>query len=319
MIHIRPMQPGDAEAVRTVDVAAFNVWWQKLRGESTSLAPRTRQNVLYRLDRDPAGCFVAEEEGRVVGLIFSCTWGSISWFGTFAVLPEHQGRGVGKQLIAASLEYLRQDPQRLVGLETMPESPANLGLYLRLGFQPRRLTLYVTRPLPPAGQEAIGLPRWSHAADATRERWLADLREATGHIYPGLDYSKEIILTDRHGMGETLLLTDGGQAVGMAIVVLVTQRDGWGEDRATLHALALHPAHTSPASFRTLVAASEALASSQGMREMVVPVYTGHTWAVDQLLQWGYRVERSMVRLVLPETERRPLAHRWAELSRWAG
>ena len=159
----------------------------------------------------------------------------------------------------------------------------------------------------------------SKADGATRERWLAGLREATGHIYPGLDYSKEIILSDRHGIGETLLLTDGDQAVGMAIVVLVTQRDGWGEDRATLHALALHPAHTNPSSFRALVAASEALASSRGMREMVVPVYTGHAWAVDQLLHWGYRVERSMVRMVLPETERQPLTHRWAELSRWAG
>jgi ribosomal protein S18 acetylase RimI-like enzyme len=319
MVTIRSMHPDDADAVRAVDLTAFNVWWQQLRGESTSLAPRTRENVLYRLDRDPAGCFVAEEEGRVVGLIFSCTWGRVSWFGTFAVLPAYQGQGIGKRLLAASLEYLRQDRERLVGLETMPESAYNVGLYLREGFQPRLLTLFVTRPQQPAGQDAVQLPRWSLADAATRTRWLADLREASGGVYPGLDYSKEIILTGQHGMGETLLLTAGDQAVGMAIVVLASQREGWGDERATLHVLALHPGHTSAETFHTLLSAGESLAAAHGKREMVVPVSSGHAWALEQLLQWGYRVERTMVRMVLPETERELVTDRRVELSRWAG
>jgi ribosomal protein S18 acetylase RimI-like enzyme len=104
-------------------------------------------NVLTLRENDPEGCFVAEEEGRVVGLVFSRTWGGVGWFGTFAVLLKYQGRGIGKRLIAASLDYLRQDPGRVrvIGLETMPESPYSPGLYLRRGLQ-ARLCEFTVRP-----------------------------------------------------------------------------------------------------------------------------------------------------------------------------
>jgi len=316
---IRPMVAADVDAVRDIDHAAFSVWWEKLRGETVRLAPRSRENILYRLARDPAGCFVAEEAGRVVGLIFSTTWGGVGWFGTFAVRPTHQGRGIGRRLIAASLDYLRQDPYRLVGLETMPESANNVGLYLKAGFQPRLLTLFLAKNLASPAAEASGLPRWSQLDAPTRARWLDDLRRAADGIIPGLDYGKEITLTEAHGMGDTLVLVEGGAAVGMAVVVQASQREGWGDHRATTHALVLHPEHTTADAFHTLVAAGEALAAAHGKKEIVAAIYAGHPWAAEQLLAWGYRVERTMVRMVLPETERAGGTDRWVELSRWAG
>lgn len=319
MTIIRLMREEDVNAVRQVDAAAFGAWWKRLNGEEAELPQRTRTNVLALLEKDLEGCFVAEEDGRVVGLIFSRTWGSVGWFGTFAVLPEYQGRGIGKRLITASLEYLRRDPERVIGLETMPESPYNLGLYLRQGFQVRFPTLLLSRILEQPAAASVDFPRWSSANARAQERWLADLREATGQIQPGLDYSKEIISTTRHSLGETLVLTDGEKAIGMSLVWLVGSREGLSEELASLQILALHPAHTDGETLHALIEATEALVRTYGKQRLTVPVNTRCAWAVDQLLEWGYRVERAMVRMVLREMYDEPSTDNRVDLSRWAG
>jgi ribosomal protein S18 acetylase RimI-like enzyme len=324
---IRQMREEDADAVREVDAVAFYAWERGVRGEGARLNRRTRTNVLVCREKDPDGCFVAEGpapsavegSGRVVGFIFSRTWGGVGWFGTFGVLPEYQGQGIGQRLIAASLEYLRRDPQRVIGLETMPDSPYNLGLYLRCGFQARLPIFLLSKELerPTAGD--ADLPRWSSADAGTQERWLADLREATGQIMPRLDYTKEISLTARHRLGETLLLTDGSRAVGLSTVWLVGACESWGQEQASVQALALHPAHTGEEALRAITSASEALARSRGKQKLILPVNARHAWALEQLLRLGYRVERAGVRMVLKGTDDGPATDRRVNCARWAG
>lgn len=316
-VNIRTILESDVEAVIQIEAAAFGEWWRSVRGPGAMLAPRTRQNVLSRLARDPQGCFVAEEEGRPVGFIFSCTWGRVGWFGTFAVRPEHQGRGLGQALLSASLDYLRREPQRTIGLETMPESAANMGLYLKMGFQPRRLNLLLARPVEPSHSDE--LPRWSAADPATRARWLAELQAACGAIYPGLDWSKEILLTEQFGIGETLVLLASGRAVGLSVVALAGTRENFARERAHVQALALHPDHTDTGTFCTLLAASESLAAAQGKAMLTVSCYSAHTWALQHLLSWGYRVERGLLRMVLAGRDEGPAGEGQVELARWAG
>jgi ribosomal protein S18 acetylase RimI-like enzyme len=319
MITIRLMCEKDTGAVRQVDVLAFGTWWKQLKGESAELPQRTHTNVLALREKDPEGCFVAEEDGRVLGFVFSRTWGGVGWFGTFAVLPEYQGRGVGKQLIAASLDYLRQDPGRVIGLETMPESPYNLGLYLRRGFQARLPTFLLSKPLARPATDGIDLPCWSSVGAGAQERWLSDLREATGQIRPRLDYSKEVITTARHDVGKTLMLTDGARAVGLSTVWLLSSREGRGEELASVQVLALHPAYTDEDAFRVLLDATEALARARGKQKLALPVNSRYAWALERLLGWGYRVERAMVRMVLEGTDEGPSTDGHVNLSRWAG
>ena len=160
---IRKMRQEDADVVRHVDAVAFGAWISQERKEQAQLCQRTRTNVLACWEKATDGCFVTEEDGRVVGFIFSRAWGGVGWFGTFAVLPSYQDHGIGKQLIAARLAYLRQDPDRVIGLETMPESPYNLGFYLRQGFHPHFPTFLLSKTLVPSGKDIADLPRWSSA------------------------------------------------------------------------------------------------------------------------------------------------------------
>jgi len=313
------MRHEDAAAVCEVHSVTFLAQARKVRGEQARPLRRTQASVLVSLEKDPAGCFVAEEAGSVIGCIMSRTWGSVGWFGTYAVLPEYQGQAVGKRLLAASLDYLRQDGDRVIGLETMPESPYNLGLYLKLGFETRFLTLLLGKPLSDQAARAVELPRWSEADIETRERWLADLRQASGEICAGLDYSKEIQAAARHSLGKTLLLTDQGKAVGCSLVNLVGPWEGRGPDWAQVGALMLHPGHTGEGAFGALLEASEALARAGGRETLLLSVNGRHNWALERLLGWGYRVRGAMVRMVLRGTDEGPAVDGYVNLSRWMG
>ncbi len=321
MTIVREMREEDADAVRAVEASAFGAWWKQLKGESVEFHQRTQTIVRVNREKDPRGCFVAEEERRVVGFIFSRTWGSVGWFGTFSVLPEYQGRGIGKQLIAASVDYLRRAPQpgRVIGLETMPDSPYNLGLYLRSGFQARFLTFLLGKTLERSVAGDVDLPHWSAADAETQERWLADLRRAAGQIQPGLDYAKEIISTARHNLGQTLVMTEGATAIGSSTVWLESVREGADDESATVQVLTLHPVHTNSETFRALVGASEELARARGKQKLAVPVNACHTWALEQLLHWGYQIERALVRMVLQGTDEGPSVNGHVNCSRWAG
>jgi len=317
---IRPMRPEDAEEVSAVDAAAFGAWVKHLRGEAADALPRrTRANILVRLEKDPPGCFVAEEEGRLVGFIFTTTWGSVGWFGPFAVLPADQRQGIGRQLIAASVDYMDRQGCRLIGLETMPESPNNVGLYLRQGFQCRFLTLSLAKVLERPAVEPLPVTRWSTAAPETQARWLAELRQASDQIYPGLDYTKDIDAPVRHGLGEALVLTAGETAVGVSSIWLASNRQGIGDERGSVQVLFLRPSRPSAERFRALLAATEHFAHAQGKTLLAVPVNTGHRWAATQLLHWGYRVQGAMVRMVRQGMDDRLPDKGIVELSRWAG
>jgi ribosomal protein S18 acetylase RimI-like enzyme len=319
MMTIRLMLEADVDIVCCIDASAFGAWWKQHMGESADLPRRTRRHLLALREKEPAGCFIAEDAGLEVGFIISRTWDGVGWFGTFAVLPECQGSGFGKQLIAASVEYLRRDSERVIGLETMPESPYNLGLYLKQDFEPRYLTLLLSRDLAPVEGNSSDLPYWSQSNNETREGWLADLREASHQLYPRLDYSKEVISTARWELGKTLVLTKGSKAIGMSVVWLVSSRYAWNEELATIQVMALHPTHTDAENFQSLINASESLARAHGKQKLGLSVNGRHTWALAKLLAWGYRVDRTMVRMVLKGTDDSSSTDCFVNLCRWAG
>ena len=120
-------------------------------------------------------------------------------------------------------------------------------------------------------------------------------------------------------MGKTLVLADNARAIGLSTVWLVSSREGGGKELASVQVLALHPTHTDEKTLHALLGGSEALARAHGKRKLVVPVNGRYAWALEQLLRWGYRVERAMVRLVLKGTDEGPSVDSCVDLSRWAG
>jgi hypothetical protein len=58
---------------------------------------------------------------------------------------------------------------------------------------------------------------------------------------------------------------------------------------------------------------------THGLGEIVVPVNAQHSWALEQLLHWDYRVEQAMLRMVLARTDSGPAFDHHVNLVRWAG
>jgi Acetyltransferase (GNAT) family len=59
----------------------------------------------YLLAMDPDGCWVALDGKDVIGFAISQNRGALWYLATYGVLPEHQGMGVGRQLMDAVLAH----------------------------------------------------------------------------------------------------------------------------------------------------------------------------------------------------------------------
>lgn len=113
----------------------------------------------------PATTVVAEAEGEVVGMAFgypgeqeeavddiftqitaknaafnvpfetqSETAKGEWYLDSLAVSPDHQGKGIGHQLLRALPHYARRDSQAIIGLNVDLENPAAMRLYKRMGY-----------------------------------------------------------------------------------------------------------------------------------------------------------------------------------------
>lgn len=83
------------------------------------------------------GVLVAEVGGKVVGYVTTRVdrESRIGWIPNLAVRPGHQGDGLGRQLMEAALEYLRNAGMECAKIETLEQNPVGPTFYPSLGFQ----------------------------------------------------------------------------------------------------------------------------------------------------------------------------------------
>ncbi len=92
--------------------------------------------------------FVIEEDERPVGAIalyrFSESGEAAEW-GRFVIEPSARGRGLGGQALGLLIDHARACGLLRLRCEVLTTNRAALGLYLRLGFQPRREEVHLER------------------------------------------------------------------------------------------------------------------------------------------------------------------------------
>ncbi|MFW6161940.1 MAG: GNAT family N-acetyltransferase [Planctomycetota bacterium] len=153
---IRPYRSDDFDALVALTRVAFdgtsvdqNI--ERLYGVIGGLSwqERKARHVESDVTADPAGILVFEAEGEVVGYV-SCRAHPrtrIGWIPNLAVHPEHQGRGIGRQLMAAAFDYLRRRGMAFVRIETLEQNERCRGWYPRLGFREVARQIHYIRPL----------------------------------------------------------------------------------------------------------------------------------------------------------------------------
>ncbi len=128
------------------------------------------------LEHDPAGCLVAEAEGRVAGMVTTACYAESGWVGNLIVSPEHRRGGLGTRLMRAALELLERRGISTVRLEA---DPPGMGIYRRLGFVSEVESLRFQRrgPQPrvvPEAAETLGEESLPEVAAFDRPRFGDD-------------------------------------------------------------------------------------------------------------------------------------------------
>ncbi|GAA1247532.1 hypothetical protein GCM10009665_43110 [Kitasatospora nipponensis] len=122
----------DAQTVLEISTAAFGV---PPGAPADPPAPAATVLQLARTRHlaatDPDGCWLAEEDGRAVGFALSVRREGVWILCLLAVLPDAQGKGVGRLLLDRAAEHGRGCLRGMIGSS---DDPAAVRRYRRAGF-----------------------------------------------------------------------------------------------------------------------------------------------------------------------------------------
>ena len=127
-ITMRTARPDDAAAIRALVRAAYAKWVPVVGREPRPMQADYDAAIRnHRLD-------LIEEAGQLVALIETEARADHYWIENLAVLPEAQGRGFGKQLLAHAETLARAAGLTELRLLTNGRMAANRALYRSVGY-----------------------------------------------------------------------------------------------------------------------------------------------------------------------------------------
>lgn len=181
---------------------------------------RTEFLEMY-LAANPEGSFVIEKDGKIIAYCFSRLWGLIGWIGPLSVIPKEQGHGYGKDVISASIDFLKQKGARTIGLEMPTRSNRNLGFYTKLGFIPDKPAVDLVRQVFPPNihkrPNVLQVHKFSKIAPSKRTDFLKEMTQFSDKLVTGLDYTKEVEVATEFAFGDACLLTKDKKTLGFIL------------------------------------------------------------------------------------------------------
>jgi GNAT superfamily N-acetyltransferase len=233
-------------------------------------------NLVWRYALEDAGdgaMVWRDADGQMVAFNMVHRSGTEGWMGPLAVRPDRQGEGLGSAMVRTGIEWLRSQGATTIGLETMPRTVDNIGFYSRLAGAPELL---------------------SSAGTAWDER-LDECRGLADRVLQGVDFTRELALTQDLGIGDTTMVRDGGRLTGFALWHSTPLAAGRPKDE--LRVLKLVAA--GPAAFDRLVQALQVSAVSERVSRMAIRCQTEFSAAYLRLVELGYRVHWTDLRMLL--------------------
>lgn len=232
------------------------------------------------------------------------------WMGPLAVHPDYQGQGIGKMVVSTGVEWLKQRGARVIGLETMPRTMDNVGFYSTLGFVPGHLTVTVTLEAARAGIQATTIASLN---PHERELALRQCRAMLEQLAPGYDYTREIVLTEQHELGDTLFVRKGFDVLSFAVCHTVPLVEG----RATEEMRVLKMVAKTEADFDHLVTQLCAHARVRGARRVAIRVQGQYGSVYRRLIARGARVRWTDLRMAVNDFAESKPADGGIVLSNW--
>jgi GNAT superfamily N-acetyltransferase len=200
MSTIRPMRDGDEVGAEAAWDLAFRTL---LTDNHLPIPPRTpetvdhgRRRMNYLLTTDPGGSWIAESEGRIVGVTQAHIRGGTWVLATLGVVTEHQEKGLGRRLLDRALAY--GDPQSPGVIFSSPD-PRAVYRYMHAGFAIHpTATAFGPVRRPVSGQDSVRVGSTSDlgVVDSVDREVRGTSRSSDVEFQLGLGYQ---LLVDEEG------------------------------------------------------------------------------------------------------------------------
>lgn len=252
-------------------------------------------NLVWRYALEDAGdgsMVWRDVDGQMVAFNMVHRSGIEGWMGPLAVRPDRQGEGLGSAMVRTGIDWLRSQGATTIGLETMPRTVDNIGFYSRIGLVPSHLTVTLVHDV---ARRPSGSPELLSSAGTAWDARLDECRDLTDQILPGVDFTRELALTQDLGIGDTTLVREGSRLTGFALWHSTPLAAGRPKDELRVLKLV---AATSEA-FDRLVQALQLSAVAERVSRMAIRCQTEFSPAYLRLIELGYRVHWTDLRMLL--------------------
>ena len=138
-MEIRNMQFNDYDSVYAL--------WLSCPGMGLNNLDDSQEGIIKYLARNPDTCFVAVEQGCIIGAILAGHDGRRGYISHTAVSPAHQRQGVGKQLVEVALNALMKQGINKVNLVAFAHNEKGNAFWEKMGFTQRPDLIYRNRTL----------------------------------------------------------------------------------------------------------------------------------------------------------------------------
>ena len=158
------------------------------------------ERTRHLLRHDPEGCWVAEDDSGIVGIVTSLRRETLWCLATYAVLPARQGQGIGKPLLAAAMAHGRGCTRAMLSASSDAKA---VRIYRMAGFD-LHPQMYLSGTLDRAAIPVVEKVREGGPADVELMDSLDRGARGAGH---GVDH--ELMLRTGH-----LMVTDSSTGSG---------------------------------------------------------------------------------------------------------
>ncbi|MCM1246282.1 MAG: GNAT family N-acetyltransferase [Roseburia sp.] len=134
MIKIRVMNIKDYDGIYDL--------WINTPGMGLNTIDDSRDGIDKYLKRNPTSSFVAEDDGKIVGVIMSGHDGRRGYIHHTAVLPDYRNQGIAKKLVDNAMNALDKEGINKVGLVAFERNEIGNGFWENIGFVVRDDLVY---------------------------------------------------------------------------------------------------------------------------------------------------------------------------------
>lgn len=116
--------------------------WINTPGMGLNTTDDSREGIEKYINRNPTSSFVAEDNGKIVGVIMSGHDGRRGFIHHTAVLPEYRNQGIAKMLVDNAMNALEKEGINKVALVAFEKNELGNGFWEKMGFIKREDLIY---------------------------------------------------------------------------------------------------------------------------------------------------------------------------------